>query len=288
MTSLVLVTGATGFVGRQILSALSASGVRIRVVIREGSESKLGFLNVIDSIVMSKDIFAEDAKWWTDACKNVDTIIHCAWYAEPGKYLQSEKNIDCLIGTLNIAKGAVEAKVRRFVGIGTCFEYDLSDGVLSVETALRPLTPYAASKVATFLQLSHYFPLCGIIFTWCRLFYLYGEGEDLRRFVPYLHSKLSAGEYADLTSGKQIRDFMDVKEAGQLIADIALNNGQGAINICSGLPVTIRELAERIADVYGRRDLLRFGARQDNIFDPPCVIGVKSKNSIFSDIKLIQ
>jgi dTDP-6-deoxy-L-talose 4-dehydrogenase (NAD+) len=42
--------------------------------------------------------------------------------------------------------------------------------------------------------------------------------------------------------------------------------------------VTVRELAERIADEYGRRDLLRFGARPDNLVDPPCVVGVRAAN----------
>jgi len=66
-----------------------------------------------------------------------------------------------------------------------------------------------------------------------------------------------------------------VEEAGRMIADVALGHSEGAVNICSGTPVTVRELAESIADEYGRRDLLRFGARPDNPFDPPKVVGVR-------------
>ncbi len=84
-----------------------------------------------------------------------------------------------------------------------------------------------------------------------------------------------AGEPAELSSGNQIRDFLDVREAGAMIAEAALSERQGPVNICSGVPVTVRQLAERIADAYGRRDLLRFGARADNAFDPPCVVGVR-------------
>ena len=109
-----------------------------------------------------------------------------------------------------LRKAAAEAKVRRFVGIGTCFEYDLSAGHLSVETALRPSTPYAEAKAAAFAELSRLLPQQGVEFAWCRLFYLYGEGEDERRLVPYLRGKLMAGEPAELTSGKQIRDYLDV------------------------------------------------------------------------------
>ena len=275
MTRTVLLTGATGFVGHQVLRALADHQVQVRVVVREDSQEQLVNGVTIEQVVTTQDLFAESVGWWANACNGVDTVIHVAWYTEPGKYLQSSKNLDCLIGSLNMAKGALQAGVRRFVGIGTCFEYDLTVEMLSVETPLKPLTPYAAAKAATFTALSQCLPSQGIEFLWCRLFYLYGEREDPRRLVPYLRSKLAEGEPAELTSGNQIRDFIDVTEAGRLITEKALGNSQGAINICSGIPVTVRQLAEKIADEYGRRDLLKFGARPDNLIDPPCVVGVK-------------
>jgi len=275
MTKTILLTGATGFVGRQVLRVLAAQGVSVRVVIRDGKQDQLEALDNIDSLVTTPDLFAENTSWWVDACQCIDTVVHVAWYAEPGKYLQAEKNLDCLAGTLQMAKGAAQAGVRRFVGIGTCFEYDLTLGMLSVETALRPLTPYAAAKAAAYMALSHWLPQQGLEFAWCRLFYLYGEGEDARRLVPYLRARLAAKQTAELTSGGQIRDFLDVRDAAQMIVESALGNSQGPINICSGQPITVRQLAEQIADEFGCRDLLRFGARPDNLVDPPCVVGVK-------------
>ena len=277
MTGITLLTGATGFVGRQVLRALGATGVKVRVVVREGKQGLFATLEGIETVVTTPDLFAESAEWWANVCKGVDTVIHVAWYAEPGKYLESSKNLDCLIGTLHLAKGATQAGVKRFIGIGTCFEYDLTGGMLAIETPLRPLTPYAGAKAAAFMALSQWAPKQGIEFAWCRLFYLHGEGEDSRRLVPYLRTKLAACEPAELTSGNQIRDFIDVREAGRIIAETALGHAQGAVNICSGIPITVRQLAESIADEYGRRDLLRFGARQDNLIDPPCVVGVKYK-----------
>ena len=275
MTGITLLTGATGFVGRQVLRALGEKGVRVRVVVRDGKQRQLATVECVETVVTTPDLFAESAAWWANVCKGVDTVIHVAWYAEPGKYLESSKNLDCLIGTLHLAKGAAQAGVKRFIGIGTCFEYDLTEGMLSVDTPLRPLTPYAGAKAAAFMALSQWAPKQGIEFAWCRLFYLHGEGEDSRRLVPYLRSKLAAGEPAELTSGNQIRDFIDVREAGRIIAETARGHAQGAVNICSGIPITVRQLAESIADEYGRRDLLRFGSRQDNLIDPPCVVGVK-------------
>jgi len=272
---IVLLTGATGFVGRQILDNLLKIGVEVRLVARAGHEHKLPERKQSHDVIISDDIFSESETWWAKECSNVDIIIHSAWYTEPGKYLTSDKNIDCVAGTLRMAKGAAKAGVRRIVGIGTCFEYDLSGGVLSTETPLLPKSLYAASKTATFQMLSCYLPEQGIEFAWCRLFYLYGDGEDERRLVPYIHSRLSTGQPVELTNGMQIRDFMNVRDAGREIANVALSSYQGAANICSGIPITVRQLAESIAAEYGRIDLLCFGSRKENIFDPKCVIGMK-------------
>jgi nucleoside-diphosphate-sugar epimerase len=269
----VLLTGATGFVGRHVMRELLDLGAAVRVIARRGSAEDLDVAR-LDGLISTADLFSEDAAWWAEACVGVDTVIHLAWYAEPGRYLEAAENLDCLSGTLELARGAARAGVRRVVGVGTCFEYDLSPGTLAVDTPLRPETPYAATKAAAYLALSHWLPTQGVELAWCRLFYLYGEGEDPRRLAAHIRARLEAGEPAELTSGTQVRDFMDVARAARRIVGVARGGEQGAVNVCSGVPVTVRELAERIADEYGRRDLLRFGARPDNLTDPPVVVGV--------------
>jgi len=270
----ILLTGATGFVGHQILKSLQNEDVDIVLIVREGWQKKIINKNRITGFVLTKDLFSEDANWWADVCSGIDIIIHAAWYAEPGKYLMSDKNIDCLQGTLSMAKGAEFSGVKRCVGVGTCFEYELTGGLLSVDTPLNPITPYAAAKAAAYLSLSQWLPEKGVEFAWCRLFYLFGEGEDYRRLVPYIKSRLKDNKVAELTSGNQIRDFMNVSDAGRLVSNVALGETTGAINICSGVPITVRQFSENIANAYGRMDLLQFGARPDNFVDPSCVVGV--------------
>lgn len=268
----IVVTGATGFVGRQIVKALINDNQKVAVVARAQNKEQIpsGI-----SIIETEDLFAESETRLAKIFQGVDTLIHAAWYAEPGKYLTSPLNVDCLMGTVRLAQVFAEVGGRRFVGLGTCFEYDLSQGILSINTPLNPKTLYAACKVSAFQVLNQLLPFKDVEFLWCRLFYLYGEGEDSRRLVPYLKKCLASGEVAELTSGNQIRDFLDVQDAGKMIADAALCSVQGPLNICSGVPITVRQLAEQVADEFGRRDLLRFGARADNLVDPPCVVGVK-------------
>lgn len=273
-SDLVLLTGASGFVGRQVLKALHSADRPVRIVVRDGKQELFSDVRKIESIVTTLDLHSEDFNWWKSTLEGVDTIIHAAWNTEPGLYLQSSINLDWVITSIRIAKAAKDVGVRRFVGIGTCFEYDFTNGLLDIRTPLNPQTPYAAAKSSVYSTLSQWLPIQGIEFAWCRLFYLFGEGENFQRLVPYLRTKLAQGEVAELTSGKQVRDFLDIERAGQIIADIAISDNQGAFNVCSGIPISVRALAERIADEYNGRHLLRFGARKDNLVDPPCIVGI--------------
>jgi nucleoside-diphosphate-sugar epimerase len=272
----ILLTGATGFVGRQVLKTLLKEECVVQCILRAGRDDDLPVSPKIMNPVFTMDLFQEGVSWWKDVLQEIDTVVHVSWYAEPGKYQLSMKNLDCLAGTLRLAQAAIDVGVRRFVGIGTCFEYKQTSEKLSVESPLGPSSPYAAAKTSTYLTLSNCLPIHGIEFAWCRLFYLYGEGEDSRRLVPYIRNALSHGQEVDLTSGTQVRDFLDVNAAGKKISKVVMGSQNGPLNICSGESVTVRELAESIADEYGRRDLLKFGARVENPVDPPFVVGIPS------------
>lgn len=274
MAGIVLLTGATGFVGKQIYKSLVQDGIRVRLVLRGAISDEFLAEPCVESCIITNDMFAENLEWWESACHGVEAIIHAAWYVEPEKYLDSPKNIDCLIGTLNLARAAVMTSVKKFIGIGTCFEYDLNHNYLSIDTPVAPRSLYAGTKVAAFYALRELFKNAKIDFAWARLFYLYGEGEKENRFVPYLHNRLSAGLSVEMTSGVQIRDYLDVKTAGRMIADIACNNKIGPMNICSGVPVSIKDMACKIAEEYGRKDLLMFGAKSLSSSEPLCVVGV--------------
>ena len=274
MNCRILITGATGFVGKQILACLLEKEVQIVPVARPGSVGKLPDSSQLEAAVLTKDLFAEDESWWQQKLRGIDTLMHVAWYAEPGQYQFSAKNMSCLIGTLRMAQAAAQAGVKRFVGVGTCLEYAHSNQPLSVDSPLVASSPYAACKAAAYFALSQLLPQYDVQFAWCRLFYLYGKGEDERRLVPTIRKNLSEGRAVDLTEGNQVRDFLNVSAAGRQIADVVLSGKTGAINICSGKPVTVRELAESIADEYERRDLLKFGTRKENPVDPFHVVGV--------------
>ena len=272
--SLVLLTGGSGFVGRQVHKRLAANGHDVRLVLRPGGEARLAIRTAAENLVETSDLFAEDHVWWSEACRGVDAVIHAAWYVEPGRYLDAPENAACVAGTFALARGATQAGVRHFIGVGTCMEYRLPSSSLDVDAPLGPSTFYASCKVSAYQMLRAWFAKHGGTFSWCRIFYLLGEGEHPSRLAPYLHQRLAAGEVAKLSAGTQLRDFLDVGEAGAMIADVVDTGQSGAINICSGRQTTIRQFAERIADDYGRRDLLEFGTAEVHPSDPASVVGI--------------
>lgn len=158
MSKKILITGSTGFVGRQVLSNLLKNKIKVRAIIRKARENFFKDKYPKVELIITNDLFKESADWWAEQCKGIHTIIHVAWYVENGKYLQSPNNIDCLIGSLNLVKGGIKAGIKRFVGIGTCFEYDLNIQNLSVDTPLKPSTTYAAAKAGLYTFVSQLLP----------------------------------------------------------------------------------------------------------------------------------
>ncbi|OBF66049.1 oxidoreductase [Mycobacterium sp. 852002-51971_SCH5477799-a] len=272
----VTLTGATGFVGRQILRKLLERDCSVQVLVRDPSRLEDIPARGEVKVVQTPDLFTAANDRLEKFLEGSESLIHAAWHVAPGEYLTSPLNLTCLTGTINLASVFSAVGGRRFVGLGTCAEYDASAGLMTTATSLAPKTLYAACKASAFQVLGNFFDTKGVSFAWCRIFYLYGEGEDERRLVPYIRKQLEAGKEVLLSQGDQVRDFLDVKDAARMIADVAVGDHEGAVNVCSGKAVTVRQLAERIADEYGRRELLRFGARPENRFDPPRLVGVRT------------
>jgi dTDP-6-deoxy-L-talose 4-dehydrogenase (NAD+) len=233
----------------------------------------------VTPVVATDDLFAEGEAGLRGMVRDVETLVHAAWYAEAGQYQSSLKNLDCLAGTVRLAQAAARAGVRRFVGVGTCYEYDFTALARSGAYPIEPDAPlgaetvYGAAKMAAFVALDRALAQSEMQFAWCRLFYLYGAGEDSRRLLPYVLARLRAGNTAKLSAGTQVRDFLDVAEAGRQIARVAEADGTGPINICSGRAISVRDFI--LSQLPGDADLslLHFGACEMRADEPEIVVG---------------
>ena len=106
----ILLTGATGFIGSHIFDLLEMEESYIRVISRPESAKNLKQNFPSEQIIITDNLFTENHSFLCELLEDIDIIIHTAWYAEPGKYLQSHKNLECLLGTISLAEAANDAK----------------------------------------------------------------------------------------------------------------------------------------------------------------------------------
>lgn len=271
----VLLTGALGFIGSKILKELTKYDVRITALVRENKKYSNQINDERINYIYIDDLFNKDLKWWLGILKDIDCVIHSAWYTENSKYLHSKKNLECLKGSLNLIEACSISKIKFFVGIGTCFEYDFNytNKKLTTSTPLNPKSPYTLAKVSLLNSLKLLQITSDFQFAWCRIFYVYGEGDDPRRLIPYIHDMLNKSQKAYIKNGDLIRDYIDVKEAGKLIAKIALNCSNGEFNICTGEGKMIRDLALEIGKFHKKPDLIFFEDSNKNKTSPAKIIG---------------
>ncbi|MCU7242405.1 MAG: NAD(P)-dependent oxidoreductase [Microcystis aeruginosa WS75] len=197
-----------------------------------------------------------------------ELCIHLAWYAVPGKYLNSQENLDSIQASLNLFSQLAELGCKRFVGIGTCFEYDLSLGYLSESSLTKPITLYAATKVALSTILQQFAQITEMEVAWIRLFYQYGPMEDERRLIPGIISSLLRDEVVKTTKGEQIRDFLHIEDVASAIWAVAKSNVSGVVNVGSGQPVTVGQIALELGNLLGKTDLIHLGALPYRPNDP--------------------
>lgn len=256
----VLLTGAAGFIGSQVARALVVAGQDIHALVRPGADtSRLAGIERAVRLVEG-DLLDHDTVERVVRQVRPQLCVHLAWYVTPGRYLEAEENLAMVAATLDLARELAGGPCERFVGTGTCFEYDTSQGYLSEESATGPRHLYSACKLATFEMLSRYAPLQQMQMAWVRPFYQYGPYESRGRLVPEIVTALLRGETARATEGTEVRDYLHVADVGRAVAAAALSRVQGAVNIGSGTPVTTRKIVETVASACGRPDGVEFGA----------------------------
>lgn len=197
-----------------------------------------------------------------------ELCIHLAWYVAPADYLSSPENLKSLAASLHLVRELARLGCRRFVGIGTCFEYDMEIGRLDERSPTRPHHLYAACKLALATVLGQ-IQRDGVMSTvWPRLFHLYGPDEAASRLVPAVTAALLKGERVAVTPGAQLRDYLHVDDVAAAILAVAESDLTGVVNVGSGEEISIRELVTALAAVIGRPELVDFGGRDYAPGDP--------------------
>ncbi|MEM1202757.1 MAG: NAD(P)-dependent oxidoreductase [Acidobacteriota bacterium] len=254
----VLVTGASGFIGRHLVHRLARAGCELHGVGRGARPEGLP-----EDLRWHRADLADGAA--VDALVRTvhpATVYHLASKVAGGRDL-------ALVGptfganlasTVHLLTAVAEHGCTRFVQAGSLEEPEADHG------ASTPSSPYAAAKAAASSYLRMFHRLYDVPVVLARLFMVYGPGpQDTNKLVPYVIQRLLAGEEPQLSSGVRPVDWIYVEDVAEGLARLGSTPGLegGRVDLGSGQLHTVREVVETLHQLVAPHLDPRFGGRAD-------------------------
>jgi nucleoside-diphosphate-sugar epimerase len=206
-------------------------------------------------------------------------LLHLAWVTAPDRYRYAAENVDWLEAGLTLIRAFGDQGGQRFVGVGSCAEYDVAAGPCMEDTTpIRPASLYGQCKAAYWMAAQAYAQRYGLSAAWARVFVPYGPGDEPRRLIPSLLAALTAGTPIDVTDGNQVRDFIYATDVAELLVRLlATSQANGAYNVGTGHGIAVRQVIEWLADYFHARELVHFGARPRRDDEPASLVADMEK-----------
>lgn len=237
----IAVTGASGFIGRHVLSALrTVDAVDVVAVSRTEAGSWLP-----DGMRHLQVDLAQAPAAVHEALGRPDVLIHLAWGGLPNYDSRHHFEVELPNG-YRFLKAMVEQGLPSMLCVGTCFEYGMRDGPLDESLAPAPHNAYAFAKDSLRRQLSFLRDCTPFQLTWARLFYMFGEGQPKASLYGQFDAAIErGGARFPMSGGEQLRDYLPVEEVALHIVSLALRGADaGVVNVCAGRPTSVRALVE--------------------------------------------
>lgn len=255
MTKKVLITGGTGFIGRNVVAELIKRGYEVHsLVFPPFAPEQKGLvqyeMNLMDSNAVDKFLSEH----------HFESLIHLAWYVGKGCHI-ADQNIDWTISTLNLLTSFQKYGGKTFVGAGTISEYEYKFGyLLEDETPTSPETLYGESKNSVYKIAKTFCKQHDMNFKWPRIFNLYGPNEKPQRLMPSVINSCLKGEDVKVSDCLKFQDYLHVEDTAKGIVEVFESSLQGAVNICSGKPVQLRYIVNKIAELTNFKGNILWGA----------------------------
>lgn len=265
----VLVTGATGLIGKELIKPLHDAGFEIYAITIDENNPNNG-VNWLKGNLFNEHFIKE----CMDQIKPA-YLLNMAW-ATTGDYLKSDINYDFLTAGINLLRHFKNNGGKRVVYAGTCFEYKFKDTPLKETDELETeKTVYTFCKNKLH-EISEYFcKMYNISFGYGRIFYVYGRNEDKTRLTGMIIDKLSKNENVIIKSGSLIKDYMYAKDIANAFIRFLESDIVGTVNICTGTPISIKAFASEIAKQLKKENILIFQDEPSN--QPPMIVGDNSR-----------
>ena len=272
----VLVTGGAGFIGSHLVRSLVGKGWTVVVLddFSSGKKENLDELSDSDGLrVVEGDV--RDRKVVDEVIEGVDAVVHLAAFVDSASSVGRplETNDINVNGTLNILDACVKKGVSRFVFASSAGVYgDGNPLPLREEYDLRPVSPYAASKVSGEYYCKVFCDCYGINTVVLRFFNVYGPGQGANQYAGVITKFMSSGLRGEpLTiygDGTQTRDFINVEDVvGALGKALEFkSSGTEVFNVCTGKSLSINDLARYMQEAMGKHlRVLHVGPRVGDI-----------------------
>ena len=244
----VLLTGASGYLGRYVLQALQRQGIRT-VSVRHSAA-----VDTATGETLQADLLSPTGAEELVARAQATHLLHLAWYVEHGQYWRSPRNFEWVQASIRLVDAFCRQGGSHVVAAGTCAEYDWSQEGLMCEgvTPYHPNTPYGVCKDATRRLLQSLSELHGVRFAWGHIFFPCGLDEAPGRLIPSLIRVFRGQMPAFGVNTAAVRGMLPVTDAAQAFVQMLVHpQASGAYNICSGTPTRIEEVVRLLAAECG-------------------------------------
>jgi len=246
----ILITGSSGQVGFRLTKNLLLAGYE---VIGLGTSRGPDFTETLHTYIRF-DLLSEDIPRLIEQLRP-NLLVHLAWETDPKSFWASPKNIEWLDVSKELFESFRKWGGERIIVAGTCAEYDWNTkGPFSELSPESPQSVYGQSK----LDLLNSLRTQSLPFLWTRTFFQFGDQEAPGRLIPSLIDALLGGRNFTIQRPDDFRDFIYVHDVVDIMTALIISGENGVFNVGSGLGITVRDLANRIASILGRNYLLDF------------------------------